>query len=219
MGSTGRGRGCSAPSPKAVRAGCRPLWGLPGNHLLFLYVLHVTRLRKGSGALGPGQFLEAMPSRLDWTPWLEGLRPTSLSVEREEAAKERRALGAEPRSIHSFIHSLHQTQEVLGIVLGGEDSREQGRCIPAWWEGGQIKIQLQNSGVVLPPRGAGCHLGREGSRKASLVRRSLSQDKVLQVGKQEERSRQGDSRAGARTLRRGWGGTSCTAVGTLRHTW
>lgn len=93
--------------PRTVLAGASCCGGCQGNHLLFLYVLHVTRLRKGSGVVGPGQVLEAMPSGLGWTPWPEGPRPTSLSVEQEAAAKERRAPAVSPDpSIHSLIRSF-----------------------------------------------------------------------------------------------------------------
>lgn len=66
--------------------------GCQGNHLLFLYVAHMTRLWKGSGMVGPGLILEAMPSGLQletsvrgwellWDPRMGPRIPTtSLSV-------------------------------------------------------------------------------------------------------------------------------------------
>lgn len=140
-----------------------------------------------------GMSLKAMPGGLSWRHWPEGgsccdapewglgFRPTSLSEDWVEAAKERGALGM-GAPIHSLTHSfILSNQEVLGIVPGGGETAENRAS--ASQPGGKtdaLKYHYRAVGWVLPQRGAGYHPGREGSRKASLVRGYLRQDKVLQ---------------------------------------
>lgn len=117
--------------------------GCQGNHLLLLYVPHMTKLQKGPGMVSLGMSLKAMPSGLSWRHWPEGgsccdapewglgFRPTSLSVDWVEAAKERGDLGMGAPILsltHSFILS---NQEVLGLVPGGERQLRTGQVHPS----------------------------------------------------------------------------------------
>lgn len=60
---------------KTVRAAYHLLWWLPGNHLLFLYVVHMTWLWKGSGMVSPGIILEVVPSGLRLETAVRGWEP------------------------------------------------------------------------------------------------------------------------------------------------
>lgn len=113
--------------------------GYQGNHFLFLRSPH-GKVRKGSGMVCPGVILKGRPSGLCRRPWPEdgsrcdapgwGLefRPASLSVEWEEAAKdkERGDLGV-GALIHSSVHfSKHRICWALCWVVESQLRTGQG---------------------------------------------------------------------------------------------